>query len=368
MVIRDEIYKIALLKLKGIGSVNAKLLLSYCGSAQKVFEATKKELVAIPQIGEITAQSVLASKEEALETATAELEFIERENIQIISYYDAEYPNRLKYCEDSPVTLFYKGNANLNAEKFLTIVGTRNITNYGKQIVKDVLYQLRGIDVTIVSGLAYGVDTEVHKACLEHNLPTIGVLAHGLDKIYPSQNRKLANQMLEHGGLLTEFTTNTRPDRENFPKRNRIVAGISDATIVVESGESGGSLITADIAFSYNRDVMAFPGNVDQEYSKGCHRLIKSNQASLIENADDILRLLGWQIDEKVNQNRQKQLFLNLNEVEQQIVKLLLNNPLSAELISVKSSLPLSLVRTHLLNLELNGVVRISPGNEYTLN
>ena len=364
----NVIYKIALLKLKGIGSVNAKLLLSYCGSAEAVFSAPKEELIAIPQIGEITANHILSSKEEAISIAEEEIDFVEKNNIQVISYYDEQYPNRLKYCDDSPVTLFYKGNASLNAQKMLTMVGTRKITNYGKQLIKDFLFQLRGMDVTVVSGLAYGVDTEVHKACLEYQLPTIGVLAHGLDAMYPARNKKLSKTMLEKGGLLTEFTTNTRPDRENFPKRNRIVAGLTDATIVVESGESGGSLITADIAFSYSRDVMAFPGSVGQEHSQGCNNLIKYNKASLIETADDALRLLGWQRGEQTKQNRQKQLFLDLNEVEQQIVKVLMKQPHSAEMISVKSSLPLSLVRTHLLNLELNGVVRISPGNQYTLN
>lgn len=365
---QDQLYKIALVKLKGIGAVNAKLLLSYCGSAEKVFTATKKELMAIPQIGEITAKYILSSKHEALEKAKSEIPFIQENEIQVISYYDQHYPNRLKYCDDSPVSLFYKGNANLNAKKMLTIVGTRSMTDYGKKSIKDLLYQFQGMDVVIVSGLAYGVDTEVHKCCVEYNLPTIGVLAHGLDAIYPARNRKLSRKMLEQGGLLTEFTSNTRPDRENFPKRNRIVAGLTDATIVVESDETGGSLITADIAFSYSRDVMAFPGQVGQKYSQGCNNLIKYNKASLIESAEDVFRLLNWKQGKNVQQNRQKQLFLNLNDVEQQIVKVLVKEAMSAEMISVKSSLPLSLVRTHLLNLELNGVVRISPGNQFTLN
>lgn len=364
----DLLYKVALTKLRGIGPIITKAVVSHFGSAIVLFQASAKEFEQVPNVGAITAQKIEESMHDALALAQEELAFIQKEAISVYSYFDAGYPNRLKYCDDSPVTLYYKGNADLNCEKMITMVGTRKITNYGKKIIKDFLYELQGADIAVVSGLAYGVDTFVHKTCVEFNIPTIGVLAHGLDKIYPSQNHQLAKKMLKNGGLLTEFSSGTTPDRENFPKRNRIVAGLTDATIVVESDIKGGSLITADIAFSYNRDVFAFPGRVGDQYSSGCNLLIRNNKASLITNSKDLFYLLGWESDKKTVKNRQRQLFVNLNDNEQQIVKVLMAEPLSAELISVKTSQPLSLVRTHLLTLELNGVVRVSPGNLYTLN
>ena len=364
----ELLYYIGLQILKGVGPVNAKLLLSYCGSAKTVFTANEEELLQIPQIGQITVNQIIHSRDVALQRAKEELFYIEKNNIQVLPYNHDEFPNRLKYCDDGPALLFYQGTANLNATKIVTIVGTRRMTDYGKRLIKDLLYEMQGMELVVVSGLAYGVDTAVHKACVEYNIPTIGVLAHGLDRIYPARNHSLANSMKQKGGLLTEFLTKTNPDRENFPKRNRIVAGLSDATIVVESDVKGGSLITADIAFSYDRDVMAFPGSVNQQFSGGCNNLIKYNKASLIENAGDVFRLLGWEKTGEEKKNRQRQLFLDLGEVEQKLVKLLMKESLSAHLLSVKSSIPLPLVQTHLLNLELKGVVRIAPGNRYTLN
>lgn len=362
------LYKIALPKLTGVGPILTKVLLSYCGNEEEIFKKNRKELAKIPQLGNITAHKIIESREAALSRARDELPFIKKNNIQVISYVDKEYPNRLKYCDDSPVMLFFKGNADLNSEKVISIVGTRRVTNYGKKLIKDFLYELRGSDVLIVSGLAYGADTKVHQACVEFQIPTLGVLAHGLDILYPPRNKKLAAQMQKNGGLLTEYFSNTNPDRQNFPERNRIVAGISDATIIVESDVKGGSLITADIAFSYNRDVFTFPGNVGSQYSSGCNNLIKYQKASLIENTADVFRVLGWEKTMASQQSRQRQLFLDLGEIDQKIVKQLLSESLSAQQISVKSSLPLSLIQTHLLNLELQGVVRISPGNLYTLN
>lgn len=355
-------------KLSGIGSKMMKNLISHFGSAENLLNAELEDLLRIDNIGKATAGKILSSKEEAIEIAREEFNFIEKKNIKHIPFVSKEYPNRLHYCDDSPFSLFFIGNANLNAQKIISIVGTRKVTEYGKRIIKDFLYDLKEANILVVSGLAYGVDSEVHKTCVEFNIPTVGVLAHGLDNIYPATNKNLAKKMIQNGGLLTEYFTKTNPDRQNFPTRNRIVAGLADATIIIESDKKGGSLITAEIANSYKRDVFAFPGNIQQQYSSGCNALIKQHKADLIENANDLFQTMGWQSIEAKPQSRQRKLFLELNETEQKIVQILHEEPLTADKISVKSLLPMSLIHTHLLNLELKGVVRPLPGNKFTIN
>src|SRR5215217_203962 len=256
----SQLHQIALTFLNNIGPASAKALMSYFGEAESIFKVPAKKLLKVPGIGEKTVASL--NFDDALRKAEAEMRFIEKQGIDVLFYTDAEYPKRLKNCVDSPVLLYNKGKANLNNARVVSIVGTRNITEYGRDLCKQLVEELRQYDVLIVSGLALGVDVAAHKECLKHSVPTVGVVGHGLDRLYPSANSSTADKMLENGGLLSEYPSGTKPDRENFPQRNRIVAGMADVTVVIEAGIKGGALITAEIANSYNRDVFAFPGRV----------------------------------------------------------------------------------------------------------
>ena len=272
------LYGVALTLVPGIGDVNAKKLVAYCGGAEAVFKEKKKNLLHISGIGERTVESI--ASQNVLSRAEKELLFAERNNIRVLYYLNQDYPKRLQHCYDSPIILYCKGNTDLNASKVVGVVGTRNVTDYGRNIVDKLVQDLIEDNVMIVSGLAYGVDTCAHKAAL-NNLLTAAVLAHGFQTIYPSVNMSLARKMLEDGGcLLTEFISGTEPDRENFPKRNRIVAGMIDCLVVVESASKGGALITADIANTYDRDVFAFPGRIGDLYSQGCNMIIKNKLQS----------------------------------------------------------------------------------------
>ena len=361
-------YKIGITLIPHVGDVNAKSLISYCGGAEAVFKEKKGKLMKIPGIGSITAEAVC--KQDVLERAEEEVKFIKKYKITPLFYLDEDYPKRLKHCSDSPVMLYYKGTADLNQQKIVSIVGTRSATNYGKKICENLIEELAPYKVLIASGLAYGIDICAHKAAIENGLSTVGVVAHGLDKIYPSAHRPTAEKMLKKGGILTDFISKTNPDKENFPKRNRIVAGMADATIVIESGKGGGSLITADIANSYNRDVFAFPGRTDDKYSEGCNHLIKTNRAALIQSAQDILYIMGWQeTKQKKNVKQQKELFIELGAEEKTIVDVLKDNTqLNIDELSYKANLPMSKISTLLLTLEFSGIVRSLPGKMYQLN
>ncbi len=282
--------------------------------------------------------------------------------------YTCIYPERLKQCVDSPILLYYKGNAPFNVKKVIAIIGTRKISEYGKENCENIVRDLSASDILVVSGLAYGVDTCAHKSALDFGLKTIGVLGHGLDKIYPALNRQLASKITLNGGLITEFITETRPDRENFPKRNRIIAGMADAILVVEAAKRGGALITADIANSYNRDVFALPGRVNDEYSQGCNNLIKANKAALVTNADDILYMMGWEQKIQKNQAVQKKLMLTFSPEEDKIIEILRQNENTGiDEIEVKSEIPISLLAKFLLNLEFDGIIKSMPGKTYKL-
>jgi len=365
---KELIYRIGITLIPGVGDVNAKSLISYCGSAEAVFKEKKEKLMKIPGIGSITADAVC--NQDVLGRAEEEIKFIEKHKIIPLFYLDEDYPKRLKHCSDSPIMLYYKGTADLNRQKIISIVGTRMATDYGKKICENLIKELAPYNIMVVSGLAYGIDVCAHKAAIANDLPTVAVVAHGLDKIYPSAHRSTAEKMLKNGGLLTDFISKTNPDKENFPKRNRIVAGISDATIVVESGKDGGSLITADIANSYNRDVFAFPGKVDDKYSEGCNHLIKSNRAGLIQSAQDILYIMGWEeAKEKKKPKQQKELFIELGAEEKAIVNVLKDNEqLNIDELCYKANLPMSKISTLLLTLEFSGIIKSLPGKMYQLN
>jgi len=362
----ELLYQIALTLIPGIGDINGKRLVSYCGGIEAVFNENKAALLKIPGIGPITLKSIL--NKSVFSQAEKEIRFIEKFNIQTFFYLEKNYPHRLKNCEDGPIMLYYKGNSDLNSTRILSIVGTRKASPYGKRMCKEVIEDLKDSEVTIVSGLAYGIDTQAHKNAVVQGLPTIGVLAHGLDWMYPAANRVLAGKMLKNGGLLTEFRSDTNPDRENFPRRNRIIAGLSDAVLVIESALKGGALITAEIANSYNRDVFAIPGRTNDPYSQGCNFLVKTNRAALIQSAKDIQYILNWD-DEEKSSFKQKKIFFDFNTEEQTIVDLLKENEiLGIDQIGIKANFPISKVASTLLNLEFQGVIQCLPGKVFKLN
>ena len=308
---------------------------------------------------------------EAFKRAEEELLFAERNNIQCITYNDEQYPSRLKECQDAPLALFYRGNASLNALRVVGVVGTRHATPYGEEICRNFMEELATAcpDTLVVSGLAYGIDIHAHRAALQHKLPTVGVLAHGLDRIYPSAHRETAVKMMDNGGLLTEFMSGTNPDRQNFVKRNRIVAGMCDAVVVVESAAKGGALITAELAESYHRDCFAFPGKVTDTYSAGCNRLIQNNRASLILSAEDFIRSMGWNHLSLKTKHVQRQLFPDLNDEEKKIVEAIekAGNGIQINTLVVETNIPIHQISTLLFELEMKGVIQVLAGGMYKL-
>ncbi len=360
-------YQIALTLLPGVGSVLAKNLVSYCGSIENIFKRKKSQLEKIPGIGSERADGIL--NHTVFKRAEEEVAFIRKHRIRTFFYLDKDYPARLKNCDDAPVLLFLKGNAELNTQRFIALVGTRNSTPYGKQVTEMLVEGFAKYNATIVSGLAYGIDIIAHKASLKNNVPTIGVLAHGLDRIYPAAHKPVAEKMINCGGVITEFISKTNPDRENFPARNRIVAGMTDATLVIESATKGGALITADIANSYNRDVFAIPGKIGEKFSEGCHELIRLNRAMLVESADQIAEVLNWNDNaSKKKENTQLKFFHELKSEEKVLVNLLhQNGKLDIDSITIQANMAMSKVSSTLLNLEFAGVLRSLPGKVYEL-
>ena len=289
--------------------------------------------------------------------------FIEKYRLKVLFFLDPDYPRRLVDCFDSPVYLFYKGSADLNAEKIIGIVGTRSATDYGKSVTRDLISGLRQESPLVVSGLAYGIDSHAHRAALDNGLDTLGVLGHGLDRIYPGNNKAMAEKMLKQGGLLTEFFSCTEPDRENFPQRNRIIAGLCDAIVVVEAAEEGGALITADIAHSYGRDVFAIPGRIGDKYSGGCNMLMKLKKAEVLRNAEDLIYEMGWSVSGKKVPALQPKLFIPLTRDEEKVIELLrAEGDLDIDEISRRSELPVNKVAVALLNLEMENVIQCKPG------
>ncbi|SFD12144.1 DNA processing protein [Chitinophaga sp. CF118] len=359
-------HQIALTQISQIGDIIAKKLLTIFGTASAIFKAAKRELECIEGVGTNRANAIKEFKD--FSRVEKELLFIEKYNIQPLFYTHQNYPQRLQQCTDSPVMLYFKGQANLNATRIVNVVGTRTPGEYGKQMCARLVKELAPHNIMVVSGLAYGIDILAHKTAIENDMPTIGVLAHGLDRIYPEMHKEAAIQMLDNGGLLTEFLSETSPDKQNFPKRNRIVAGIADATIVIESGKKGGSLITADIANSYNRDVLAVPGRVGDPNAAGCHHLIKTNQAMLITDARDLLELMGWDSAVSARPHPQKELFITLSAEEQHILALFAGQQEKhIDEICRHSTLPGSQVASLVFQMEMQHVLKSLPGQKYQL-
>ncbi len=353
---KDILYFLALQKAKGIGSINAKKLIKKCGSAKAVFTEKTQNLLKIEGIG---LHKLKGLKEKNLfKLAEKEIDFIQKNNIKALTFLEDDFPYHLKNAIDSPILFFKKGKINLENKRIISIVGTRNMTNYGKSFLEKLIDEIRIYNPVIISGLAYGVDIFAHQLAIKNKLQTIAVLAHGLNQIYPKKHHKEATKMLEKGGLVTEFWSTSNPDRENFIKRNRIVAGISQATIVIESAIKGGSLITADIANSYNRDVFALPGRTSDLFSAGCNNLIKTNKAAMLTSAKDLAYLLNWKT-KTIQKPIQKQLFVELDSTEKIIYNYLLKEgKQSLDVIALHCNLPIYKISSVLLNLELKGIVR----------
>ena len=367
MIHPDLIYQIGVTLLPGIGDVLGKKLIAYCSGVEAVFKQKRNALEKVPNIGGKLVNAIL--NQNVLSRAEEEMKFIEGQNITPLFYLENNYPVRLKNCIDSPIMLYYKGNSNLNVPKVISVVGTRKASQYGIEVCEKLVAGLARHDTLIVSGLAYGIDTCAHRSALENKLKTVAVLGHGLDRIYPYLNRQLSEKIMGQGGLITEFLSKSTPDRENFPKRNRIIAGMSDATIVVEAAKKGGALITAEIANSYNRDVFSVPGKIGDTYSEGCNFLIRTNKAVLIQSVKDVGYILGWDVDNKKSPGRQRQLFVELSLDEEKVVEVMQKKETTGiDAICAETRLPISKIAAALLNLEFQGLVRALPGKIYKLD
>lgn len=363
------LYQIALTQIFGVGNIIARQLLEIFGDEEAIFQCTKKDLLSVRGIAKTLVEEITNSA--VLIKADAEVKFVEQNKIQTLFITDSHYPQNLKDCLDAPILLFSKGNADLNAKKIISIVGTRKSTVYGNAFCDSFIEEISSLypDIVIVSGLAYGIDIECHKSALKNNVSTVGVLAHGLDRIYPSSHRKTAVEMLNKGALLTEFTSGTEPERYNFVRRNRIVAGIANAVIVVESDKKGGSLITADIANSYNKDVFALPGRVSDSYSTGCNQLIVDNKAVLLQSVDGFIKHMNWDLsDKKIEKPKQQQLFLDLSDNERKVYDILFQKEqIHVNMLSTQSDIQMSALFSVLLEMEMNNIIVSLPGGLYKL-
>lgn len=363
---QNRLSHLALHFIPGIGSFIVRQLISYSGSAENVFKRSKAGLLKIPGVGPTTADAILHHK--PFSKAEAMLKRAEKENTKLLLYSDQEFPSRLKHINDAPSLLYYKGTADLNAEKIVAIVGTRNATQYGKDFTSELVAGLKDHSALIVSGLAYGIDIQAHRCALKNNLPTVGVMASGVDVIYPALHKATARQMSEEGGLLTEHSFGVLPEAPKFPARNRIIAGMADAIVVVEAAKRGGALITAELGNSYNKDVFAVPGAVHGSFSEGCNNLIKINKAHLLTGVSDLEYIMNW--DNAHENKKEKPVDLSLMDEGEALVFTALkmhDNPILIDNLSWQTQLSVSQLASVLLNLEFKGLVRSLPGKCYKL-
>lgn len=359
-------FKLALSMIDGVGPKNARQLVAYCGGVEAVFKEKKRLLEKIPGIGPEKAKSIL--KKGVLEKAEKELAFIQRFKINTHFYLDDAYPIRLNECIDAPLLMYTRGGINFNKQKIVSIVGTRNATRYGKDLTDTFVSDLAASypDAIVVSGLAYGIDIQAHKAALVNGLETIAVLGSGLDKIYPALHKTTAKQIVDQGALVTEYPSGSKPDAQNFVKRNRIVAGMCDAVVVIETSLKGGSLITANLALSYNKDVFAFPGNIGEPVSIGCNNLIKTNRAGLIESFADLEFQMGWEKHKNVAEKVLK--IYDASDEEQKLIQIIRETPeVHIGLLAKRANMQLSSIQTLLFEMELKGMVRKLPGNVFEM-
>ena len=369
----DTHHQIALTLVPGVGSILIRQLISYCGSAPDVFKSPLARLMKVPGIGEVTARAIL--KPGVLTEAEQVMKRLEKLGATTLFYTDKAYPVRLKTLYDAPALLYFKGSANLNAPRTIGLVGTRQATDYGRRITHEIIEAVAPYGVSVISGLAYGIDIAAHRSSLANNLPTVGVMASGLDIIYPNVHQKTAGEMLVQGGLLTESQPGTKPDAHLFPARNRIIAGLSDAVVVVEAAAKGGALITAEYANNYHREVFAVPGQLNQAFSAGCNKLIRENKAQIYTSPKDIIEALNW--DHTANQggthglrkdSAPPPLPIDITDEETQILSLLRQvADLHIDDLSWKTQLPMGRLASLLLNLEFRGFVRSLPGKKYAV-
>jgi DNA processing protein len=366
---QERLSFLALHFIPGIGDYLAKQLVSYCGSASEIFHTSKAKLLKIPGIGPITASSI--TNGDTYRVAEKEFKRAEKENVEILFFTDKKYPSRLKSIDDAPSLIYVKGNTNLNQAKTVGIVGTRQATSYGKENVERIVEDLIPHEALIISGLAYGIDIHAHKLALKHNLQTVGVMGSGMDIIYPAAHKDIAKKMLNHGALITENHFGTKPDAHNFPARNRIIAGLCDALIVVEAADRGGALITAEIANSYNKDVFALPGNIGQTYSDGCNKLIKTNRANLYHSIRDLEYIMNWS---RIKEDKSIAIpFFDLSELEPDEQKVVItmkdkNAPVMIDELAWRAELPHGLLASLLLTLEMKNIVQALPGKMFRLS
>lgn len=361
----DLIYRIALTRIPQIGDVHARALFSHFGSAQAVFSSSRSGLEKLEGIGSIRAHQIKSFHD--FSSCEKEMRILEATGIRPLFFTDNHYPQRLLHCHDAPVLLYFKGQADLNAARMVAVVGTRTPTDYGRMACSQMIAGLRDHGVTIVSGLAYGIDTLAHRNALEQGLPTVAAMAHGLDTVYPWSNKQLAEKMIARGGLISDLAPGIKPDRQHFPRRNRIVAGLSDALIVVQSGITGGSLITAGLAAGYHRDVYALPGRIDEEKQKGCHALIRDLKAELITEAADLVRKMGWDRKNSGKSDSQRLLFQDLTEDELRIIGPLKEKEMHIDELQYSSGLTSGKLASALLSLEIKTVIKPLPGKRFQL-
>jgi len=361
----DELfYYLVLQSIAGIGPIKAKKLLNHFGGAKQVFQAKRNDIDQIVGFGVNFLKQI--NNKDILKKAEKEIRFVETHKISAVTYYHNDYPEKLRHCPDAPLVLFSKENFDINNKKIISIVGTRMMTPYGRQFLKEFIKDIKKFDPIIVSGLAYGVDICAHKEAIQHGISTIGILAHGLDRIYPKIHAKVAEKMLENGGLFTEFCSGGSPFKENFIKRNRIIAGISEATLVVESASKGGSLVTSDFASSYFRDVFAVPGRTKDKFSQGCNMLIKSNKAAMITSVNDLEYVLGWTPTQIKKKQIQKKLFVEMSEEERKVHDFLqASERMLLDKLAMETQLTIQKLLMILLQLELKGLVISHPGKVY---
>ncbi|APG60842.1 DNA-processing protein DprA [Christiangramia salexigens] len=353
-------YTLALQHVPNLGDASAKKLIRKFGKAENIFKEKKSSLLKISGVGQVRIRELFDTQH--LKAAEKELKFIEAQNINCHFYQNEDYPERLKHCLDGPVLLFSRGKIQIKNRKLLSVVGTRQITNHGTSFCEKLIEELAPLDPVIISGFAYGVDITAQKAAIKHGLQTIGCLAHGLNQIYPKIHKKYMQPIEENGGFFTDFWSSDKFDRNNFLKRNRVIAGLSEATIVIESAEKGGALVTADIAQSYDREVFAVPGRASDKFSSGCNNLIKSQKAHVLTSAADLVYILNWKLSE-APKAVQKQLFVELDNEEQQLYDFLkVQGKTELDLVALNCSLPTFKTASLLLNMELKGVVRPLPG------
>lgn len=365
----EQLYRIALSMIPNIGSIMIKNLIAYCGSAEEVFKAPKAKLLKIPLVGEERAAAIVNA--DVMKEAGEELKYVQENDIEVIFFTDSTYPERLKQCTDSPALMYFNGKCDFNNPKVISIVGTRRATDYGKDITKRLVKELSPYNPLIISGLAYGIDIAAHNAALENGLPTLAVLGGGLHEIYPQQHIGAAKKIMANGGLLTEYSTKDPMHPKNFPERNRIVAGMCDALIIVESTPDGGAVITANLAHGYNRDVFAVPGRSLDKASAGCNMLIKTHKATLVETGKDIIDALRWEDavpTAKQKKQQQRELFVTLSDDEQKVFNLLNDKgELEIDTLTVASGLSSSILAGTLLEMEMSNLIVALPGKRYRL-